>query len=121
MTELVHYFGNDLQVSPTGDLSIASDSQARQQRVLRRLLTNVQDYIFHPEYGAGLPAQVGQPTDIAGIKAVIGGQLLLEASVAQSPPPVVAVTPIPNGVACSIKYTDNINGAPVSLTFDVNR
>lgn len=121
MAELSHYFGSDLQVSPTGDLSLASGSQAGQQRVLRRLLTNATDYIFHTDYGAGLPAQVGQPLDMAGIKAAISGQMLLEPSVAQKPPPVVTVTPIAGGVACSVRYTDATSGAPVSLSFDVNR
>lgn len=54
MPDLSHQWGSDLLIGPTGDLATASGTELGQQRVLRRLLTNASDYIWHLGYGAGL-------------------------------------------------------------------
>lgn len=133
MSDLYHYFGSDLSLSPTGDLLPVDGSTQGSQRVLRRLLTNPAqkdasgnvtapgDYIFHPDYGAGLPRMVGDAVNIAKIKGVIRGQILLEASVARNPDPVITVSEIQGGVSVYIHYNDAQTGKPVALAFNVNK
>lgn len=133
MSDLDHYFGNDLVQSATGDLLKVDSTKQGQQRVLRRLLSNPAlkdangnvivsgDYIFHPEFGAGLPRMVGDTVDIPKIKGVIRGQLLLESVVSQNPEPVVNVQEITDGVSVYIQYNDKLTKKTAVLSFDVNR
>ncbi len=119
MDDLYHYIGGDLSVSPSGDLRPVNGTERGKQRVLRRLLTNPGDYIFHPDYGAGLGALVGQNVNIGEWTTLIKGQMLLESCVATSPAPVINLTIIPNGVSANITYTDAYINQPVTLSFDV--
>jgi hypothetical protein len=132
MNDLYQYFGNDIGASATGDLQPVAGIERGQQRILRRLLTNPRevmpdgtilppDYMFHPEYGAGLPRMVGDTLDLAKIRARIRGQVLLEDSVARTPEPEVIVKPIQGGVSCTIRYVDAVAKAPAVLSFNVNR
>lgn len=121
MNDLNHYIGGDLILSPTGSLSPADGVLRGKQRILRRLLTNPGDYLFHPEYGAGLGQYVGALMNVAQIKALIRGQVLMEEGVAQSPAPAITVTPSNNTLAVTIAYTDSATGEPVTLSFDVSR
>ncbi len=132
MSDLFHYIGNDLSLSATGDFLKVDGTVQGQQRVLRRLLTNPAtfdsngnvivpgDYIFHPNYGAGLPRMVGNTVDIKKITAVIRGQIFLEKCVSRNPEPVITVTAITGGVSVYIHYNDAITGKPVALSFNVN-
>jgi hypothetical protein len=115
-------WGSDLSasLSPAGDLLPANGTVRGQQRVLRRLLTNPGDYVFHPTYGAGLAAYVGSVASVDEITALIRGQIALEDAVAQTPAPVITVTPINNGIAAQILYNDNPSGQPVALSFNVS-
>ncbi len=107
MSDLWHQFGEDLQLSVTGDLALATDAALGQQRVLRRLLTNLNDYIWQPRYGAGLGQFVGQPSNTAGIRGVIRGQLFREAAVARMPEPTIDVRADNDGIVyVAIRYTD---------------
>lgn len=119
MDDLFHYFGSDLSVSPTGDLQPVSDTVKGQQRVLRRLLTNPGDYIWEPDYGAGVPQWIGRTLDIPKITALIRGQMLLEEAVAKIPEPQITVQEIANGLSVSISYTDAPSNTPQTLQFDV--
>lgn len=133
MSDLNHFYGNDLTLSPTGDFSQVTGTNQGLQRVLRRLLTNpavvdsngnVQvagDYIFHPDYGAGLPRMVGDVVNIPKIRAIIRGQMFLEACVSRNPEPIITVTAIQGGVSVYIHYNDALINKPVALSFDVNR
>lgn len=124
LADLYHYFGTDLSPSNTGDLLAVTAITRGQQRVLRRLLTNPGDYIFQPEYGAGLAKWIGTTADLAAMRALIRAQMLLEPSVAAQPEPDVSVVPIANqaggGFAVAISYTDAPSGAPVVLSFEVS-
>ncbi len=60
MKDIYHYIGGDLSTSPTGDLRPVENTERGKQRVLRRLITNPGDYIYHPTYGAGLGQKVGE-------------------------------------------------------------
>jgi hypothetical protein len=118
--DLSLYVGGDLAVSATGDLQAVSTQRRGEQRVLRRLLTNAGEYIFHTDYGAGLPREVGKVTDIAKIKAKILSQLLLDEAVAQRPAPVITVRTIAGGLSIAIQYTDANTQQIASLSFNVN-
>jgi len=129
LQDLFHYWSDDLSSSPSGDLQQVSGTVRGQQRVLRRLLCNPAtddapgDYIFHPEYGGGLPRLVGQPIDIAKTTAVIRTQLALEAAVAPSPQPSIAITQSRSDYTAftvSISYQDAVTAKPVVLTFTVS-
>src|SRR5260370_37518584 len=56
-------------IEPTGSLTPSSATVEGEQRVLRRLLTSPGSYIWHLEYGAGLPAYVGQPVQTGPLSA----------------------------------------------------
>ena len=120
MSDLYHEFGADLTVSSIGDVLLASDIDESQQRLLRRLLTNPGDYIFHPDYGAGLPGFIGQTINEDEVASIIQGQIMLEDSVAKYPPPVITVTAITGGIACSIQYTDAATQTAQALSFNVS-
>jgi phage baseplate assembly protein W len=119
-SELNHTVGGDLVIGPTGDLSLSSGLQRSQQRILRRLLTNPGDYIWHPTYGAGLPSYIGTLADLGKVRSVIRQQMLLEDSVAKQPEPQVAVTAIQNGLQVSVRYQDAQSKTPAILSFNVN-
>jgi phage baseplate assembly protein W len=121
MNDIAHWFGQDLSTNATGDLLPVSGTDRGRQRVLRRLLTNPGDYVWHPDYGAGLARYIGATLDVDIIRAVVRAQLRLEAAVAKQPVPTIAVTPIANGVFVQITYTDSSSGETVVLKFDVNQ
>lgn len=121
MQDLAHYFGNDISISATGDLLSVDGPIKTQQRLLRRLLTNPGELIFHPDYGAGLGQWVGRTIDLPAITALIRGQIFLESSVQQHPEPAITINLISNGLACSIKYVDADSGQTQALTFNVTQ
>lgn len=121
MADLFQYWDQDLVAGPAGDLLPVDGTMLGQQRVLRRLLTSPGSYIWHPEYGAGLPAYIGDTADAPSIEALIRAQLLLEAAVLQDPAPVISVAPIPSGVFVRIQYVDGDTGKQVNLSFDVSK
>jgi phage baseplate assembly protein W len=118
MPDLRHQFGADLAVGPTGDLATAAGAVLGQQRVLRRLLTNAGDYVWHPGYGAGLAQFVGQPADAARIRAVIRSQIFKESAVARTPEPVIEVQSCSGGmVFVRVQYADAASGETQVLRF----
>ena len=117
--DIGHTWGGDLGLSPTGDLARVNLVERSKERVLRRLLTNPGDYTSHPDYGAGLPQMVGLAVDPVKTAALITGQMLREASVVQSPAPVVKVGLITNGIAVSISYIVAPARTPAVLSFNV--
>lgn len=121
MADVYHDFGGDLVLAANGDLLVADGPEEGRQRLLRRLATNLGDYIWHIEYGAGLPARVGDLADVQKIKGVIRTQIFLEPRVAKSPQPVITVDPITDGVSATIQYTDAPTGQIQTLSFSVNK
>ena len=117
-----HFWSNDVAPSPTGDLGSVSGISLGQQRILRRLLTNPGDYLFQPDYGAGLPQFVGLPMDIGRIVGAIRSQLLLESTVARTPEPTIKVSQVASDLTAlnvTIRYTDAPSSAPSVLSFNV--
>ena len=123
MPDLSHRWGADLSTSATGDLATSSGPVLAQQRILRRLLTNPGEYIWRPDYGAGLAQFIGQPGDALQIKAVVRSQIFKEATVAHSPEPVIDVEVSPAGAADTvyvhIRYVDAPSGETQALSFSV--
>lgn len=133
MPDIDHTWGGDLVVGPTGDLAVVDGTQRGIERVVRRLMTRgaqaatvnspalTGEMAFHQSYGASVPQRIGQTIDIPLITSVIRAQILLEDVVAESPAPVISVTPFLNGVVVDIAYSDAVTGKQTSLSFDVNR
>ena len=122
LSDLAHWFGSDIQPSSAGDLSTVSGTIRGEQRVLRRLLTNPGDYLFEPNYGAGLPQYIGKQLDIAKLQALCVSQMLLEDTVAKSPAPVVKIKQAPNdftSISVQINYNDQPTLTPVVLSFSL--
>ncbi|MCE9565855.1 MAG: phage tail protein [Planctomycetes bacterium] len=119
MADVGHSFSGDLQLSATGDLLAVNGVLESQQRILRRLLTNPQDYIWEPAYGAGLPAKIGMPLDEAELDGLIRSQMFLEPSVVQNPAPQIVTGLIPNGIDTQIQYVEADSSQPATLSFDV--
>lgn len=121
MADISHIWGSDLQISSTGDLLVSEDSEAGRQRVLRRLLSNPQDLLYHLDYGAGLPKQVGEVTRPTDLESLVRIQMLDEAVVQQDPPPDVVASPVFGGVLIQIRYADAVTGDTVAVGFTVER
>ncbi|UGY23709.1 hypothetical protein HU675_0038150 [Bradyrhizobium septentrionale] len=109
----------DFQLDATGDLLVVDGDVEVRQRLERRLFTAVKGYLWHPDYGAGLPQKIGSVLSVPQIKAVCAAQLALEASVAPNPPAQLNVTRSltdPGFVSIDIQYWDAKTGASVSFT-----
>ena len=121
MQDAALLWGGDLSATLTGDVALAAGTTLGQQRVLRRLLTNPGDYIWHLEYGAGLAQFIGQPCNVAAINATIRSQIFMESSVARLPEPIIDVQNDQNGsVYVYIRYVDSETGATQILAFSVS-
>lgn len=121
MADIYQQWGSDILLSSTGDILLAEGAEEGRLRVLRRLLTNQLDYIWHPPYGAGLPAQIGETTSSAEIEAIVRRQMFYEPAVARDPPPTVKVTTIFGGMTVQIAYTDAQTTQAVGLGFTLER
>ncbi len=120
MADISMVWSGDLLISPTGDLATVSGLELGTQRVLRRLQTNPRDYIWNPEYGAGLAQFIGRPIDPAGIEALIRDQMTLEAAVATTPEPAIAVQSDVGGkLYAQIRYVDTDTASAAALTINV--
>jgi hypothetical protein len=121
--DINHNYGHDLQVSASGDLAVVSGEERSKQRVLRRLLTAINGYIWHVDYGAGIPNYIGQAlsTDLfSEIKSLIQSQIALENSVSQDPAPKIYIQTISGGIFCQINYYLNPTQQPIVLNFEVS-
>ena len=119
--DLNHLIGTDLLLDNTGDLALVVNPTEGQQRVLRRLLTNPGDYLWHLNYGAGLARFIGKPMNEMAIGGTIKQQMKLEQAVVQSPPPAINIQYSKIGeVVASIQYIDADSNLTSSLTLPLN-
>lgn len=119
MTDVSLEWGDDFQPDASGDLMVVDGDDEVRQRLERRLFTAVQGYVWHPDYGAGLPQKIGSVLSVAEIRSIVASQLALEASVAPSPPAQLTVSASPNNpslVTIGIVYWDAKTGVSVSFT-----
>lgn len=128
MADLDHWWGDDLSLTPSGDLSVVRNLDKDNQRIFRRLCTNgalsganLAEYVFEPDYGGSAPWYVGRLANDNLMAALIRTQMSYEASVSQSPEPAVTVTMNPSGTMTAvIQYIDKNTGRPVALQVDLN-
>jgi hypothetical protein len=121
MADIQHTYGNDLTLSLTSDIATSDGSQLGQERVLRRLLTIPGAYIWHLNYGAGLPRFVGLVANRLRIAALAKAQMYREAAVARNPAPIVSVDVQNTGVVTlGIKYADAASQKPQTLNLNLN-
>lgn len=126
VSDIDHYFGNDIGVTPSGDVAMVSNHDRTVQHSIRRLLTapasaSGTGYAWEPNYGAGLPQKVGQENiDPNAVRATVLSQLLIEPTVARIPIPTVTVTQAmgTGTITLNVNYTD-ISGTPQSFGFDL--
>jgi hypothetical protein len=125
--DLDHLWGNDLAVTPTGDIALVSVFERTVNRVIRRLMTAattalMSDYPFEPGYGIGLGERVGDASpDLLALQGVVRSQLLLEPSVARVPQPIINVysaSPDNSTVVIAITVTD-LSGTPNTFSFNL--
>jgi len=114
-------WGSDLTFTAGGDLALADNEMLPRQRIQRRLFTAIRGYLFHLEYGAGLPQKIGHVGTTTAIQSLIRANIALEASVASYPLPQVTVTQDtsnPGLFVILIVYFDATLGEQVTLSFD---
>jgi len=115
-------YGNDIQVSSSGDLRTVSGSEFGKQRIIRRLLTPTGAYIFHTDYGCGIQLKIGEPLTTAlfeEIKTDIYSNIYKESRVAKVPTPQIVLQEIFNGLLCQITYTDTATNELEIISFTV--
>lgn len=117
MADLQLPWGSDLSIAPGGDLLLVDGDALGIQRVIRRLLTNPADVVFHAGYGAGLGSFVGQPAAPQRVAALIAAQAVQESAVARTPAPQVIVSSATDGTLTAVlQYTSTVTGAAQQLT-----
>lgn len=119
MADLSLEWEGDFGIDATGDLLVVDGDDEVRQRLERRLFTAVNGYVWHKDYGAGLPQKIGSVLSVAEIKSVCASQLALEASVAPSPPAQLSVAADPNQpdlTVIGIQYWDAVTGVSVSFS-----
>ncbi|NHN93824.1 phage tail protein [Acetobacter sicerae] len=118
MAVLSHTFGSDLDLDASGSLAVVDGATESQQSIMRRLFTNPGAYLWHLDYGAGLPQAVGRSITAAEIQGVVSAQMLEEDGVDQSQPVSTSVTGDAIGnYDCTITYTDAATGTVQPLSF----
>ena len=105
MPDLSLEWQSDLQLSPTGGVELITGSLLTRQRLVRRFLTVPGDYIWHPDYGAGLPTYIGRPMDLAAMSAVVRDQALMEDTVSTVVSVSVSLVTI-NSYVLTLVYTE---------------
>jgi phage baseplate assembly protein W len=119
MADLSLEWQGDFEPDATGDLLVVDGDDEVRQRLERRLFTARQGYVWHPEYGAGLPQKIGSVLTLAQIRSIVVSQIALEASVATNPPVQIEVTASANQpglVDIAIQYFDAVTGESVSFS-----
>lgn len=120
MADVFLDWNSDFVVSASGGLLLADGVDLSNQRIIRRLCTAVQGYVWHQDYGAGLLQRIGRPGVVTQISSIVRAQIALEATVAASPSPVITVDEDANNLGAfiiTIKYTESATGEPVTLSF----
>lgn len=123
LADASHIYGQDLAVTPTGDIALVTKSDRTIQRIIRRLLTAPTDakgsaYPWQPKYGVGLGSKIGEALDIRAIQGAVRSQMLKEPTVRKVPSPIITVSQTALGANISITYAD-LSGLPKGFNFDL--
>jgi hypothetical protein len=135
MSDFYLDMGDDLQFTASGDFLAVTDAPGdpalTHQRIGRRFFTNPKevdgsgnvtapaDYIFHPNYGAGLPRLIDAntgPQSSEIIQMRMQSQALAESTIAQNPTPTATVTVNGNEVSCLTTFTP-LSGGTSQVSF----
>lgn len=117
--DINHYFSSDILLSSTGDLGGVDSILQSQQRILRRLLTPIDGYIWQPGYGVGVPSYVGANSSrLEELKALIISGLAQESTVAMSPKPDITLSTDSEKLYCIIRYVDTDTNTAQILSFN---
>ncbi len=120
MADIGCLWKGDFDLTPDGDLAMVDGNDMVEQHIVRRLLTAVKGYVWHPEYGAGLPERIGRVAVARNIRSLVLSQINLEATVSPLPLPTVAVTTPSAGLfVIAIGYTSAVTGKPVEISLEV--
>lgn len=114
-------WGGDMALTPDGDIQTVAGDEEGVERIVRRLFTAQNSYLWEPGYGCGLLLKIGSPIPARTILGLIRSQIFQEAAVAQNPPPDIQVSEIPEGSGrqmITIAYQDTTSGAPMLIAFD---
>ncbi|MEQ1694788.1 MAG: hypothetical protein ABL901_03010 [Hyphomicrobiaceae bacterium] len=121
MPDIDQWFGEPLKLSASGDLLLADGIHLANQRIVRRLMTVIGEYIWHPGYGASVPKRIGDELVLPSLNAIIRHQMYLDAAVARDPEPTITISPIEGGVLCDIIYINALTTEQEQLSFEVTR
>ena len=118
MADISHNYGEGLELSASGGLSLVDGVALTQQRICKRLLTNLTDDLYNLDYGTGIRAFIGTTAGAATIQATVLKQMRLEQTVDQSVPPTVVVSqdPASSSVFVSIIYRDLATGQTYQIS-----
>jgi len=120
MGDLNHFWSSDIEVSGSGDASFVDGSTESQQLIIRDICTNPGDYIWHPEYGCGAGAYVGETANkLKELKAKILFRLAAYPEILRSPVPEVTISPDDTKINIKIKYQEAESQKWAILNFDV--
>ena len=112
-------WGGALKLNASGDIALVSGSTYAQQRIIRRLftgpavlnaagqVTQIGDYPFHPNYGAGLGREVDTPNTNQAMKVrqqKVKKALSQEPIVDQSVPPQITFTNTDRAQLITVQY-----------------
>ncbi len=121
MQDAALMWSSDYIPGPTGDIGLLDGTLLGQQRVLRRLLTNPGDYLWQPDYGAGLGQFIGTPLDVLAVVSAIRREIFKEAAVSPLPEPLIEAVQASDGtVVIDIRYVDSTTGDTQVLAFAMN-
>lgn len=120
MSTEFHWYGLDIQFSAAGDDASASAILEINQLIVRELMTNPGDYIFAPEYGAGLGQYIGKALSsdkLSTLTAIITAIVLKQPAVQKTPGPTITFQSDATGIlSTQILYIYAPSGQPVTVT-----
>jgi phage baseplate assembly protein W len=114
-----HWFGLDIQFAASGDDASASGILEINQRIVRELMTAPGEYIWQPDYGAGLGRYIGQALSTekyTELTALITSIVLKQPDVQKLPAPTISFQSDAAGLlSTQIIYVYAPTGQPVTV------
>ncbi|MDR3480414.1 MAG: phage tail protein [Burkholderiaceae bacterium] len=119
MSSEYHWFGLDIQFAANGDDASASGIAEINQRIVRELMTAPGDYVWQPNYGAGLGRYIGvalSAEKYAEVTALIRSIVVKQPDVQRLPAPAITFQADATGLlSTQIVYTYAPTGQPVTV------